>query len=387
MSKIIKFFKNYPPFAAIAIAVILGLIGPSIAFFFKMYAFEIIFNFLTLIFVSMATINVKLFQLYFKFEKLFLAYHLIVTALFVGNNLLLVILSNIPTLQELTDNGKYLFLIGLMFYYGVLAAFVYKVDESTGGSNYWSWKNLSEGDVGRMVSRERNITVQWETIKTVYYSRLALLFQIVMMIIYLPTSLNPSIKRFKQLGFSIDPLFYFIVNILIMVVNYNLISTWRWIKFSRTYDSTQLMQHLILQIMSLVQTHPISSITVSFFCSAFQASKLRFSNETCMICMDTNPTCHFCQYHCFHEDCLVGHLSSKTEDILKQVKWNRPTYHQAYENSVRKPESDYYTQTLDIKKESLPSCPICRQHMTQNKVEINIERQRFRYSADIKLIE
>ena len=386
MSKIIKFFDNYPQFAAIAIAVILGLIGPPIAFFLKMYAFEIIFNFLTLIFISMATINVKLFQLYFKFEKLFLTYHLLVTGLFVGNNFMLVILPNIPMQQELTDNGKGLILIGQILYFGFFAAFVYKVDKSM-DSNNLSWKDLSEGDVVRMISRDRNIRVKWETIKTVYYSRLVLLYQIVMLIIYLPTYQNPSIKRFKLLGISIDPLFYFIVNILIMIVNYNMILTWRWIKFSQTYDSSQLLQHQTFQIMSLLQTHPISSITVSFFCPAIQASPLRFSNETCMICMDANPTCHFCQYHCFHEDCLIGHLSSKTEDILRQVNWNRPTFNRVYEDGDRRPNSDYYTQTLDIKKESLPSCPICRQHMTQYKVKISIERQRFWYNADINLIE
>jgi hypothetical protein len=202
----------------------------------------------------------------------------------------------------------------------------------------------------------RNVSVQWEYVSSVYWSKLALLTQILCMLAYTPyiKLINPtSLTRLEFVKMS--PYVYFILNTILIGVSYYCMSTWRWIKVERRF------------------VEGFQRIRVSFFCSSFPVSRTRRSreDEICTICQGANPTSHFCQYHCFHEDCLIGHLYAKTEQILDECQITK-TLVQMYEEGVRREEQDYFKYTIELSRRHLPSCPNCNRYLRQNNIDIKV---------------
>lgn len=146
---------------------------------------------------------------------------------------------------------------------------------------------------------------------------------------------------------------------------YSLIKTaqWKWIRFDRKWD------------LPPIRGDGPLSYTVSYFCSAWPAK--RKENEECPICLeDEEPTTtQFCSNHSFHDKCIVGHINSKSDQFLSNLKSD-----DIVRNLVKEPQNngivrEYITYKINLPKNNVPSCPLCRGQPTQNEINITVQDQ------------
>lgn len=135
-------------------------------------------------------------------------------------------------------------------------------------------------------------------------------------------------------------------------------SEWKWIKFDRTYIAPS----------KPVNEDGMHEVTISFYCSAFPAID---PTQTCSFCLEPNTRLQFCEEHSLHHNGIICYLYDKTETIIQD--WS-PT-----RTLNRSDWRDYITYKVELKKDNMPDCPVCRRRPIQNDVRVSI-KDKFRGS-------
>lgn len=217
-------------------------------------------------------------------------------------------------------------------------------------------KSLKDVEQAKNLSPE-NLKIKWDVPSKVFWSKVSILTQLGLILGYLSYR---YIDRLYTPRFFYNYLAFYGVIIFMVICNYYRMSKWNWIKFERTIENPWISQNRSVKMK------------ISFFLSMLKCSSKKFTSEICTICLERNPTRHFCVNHCFHENCLIGHLIVKCQTILSESRV-QPTHHQVSENDIRKPSKDYNSYSIDIKRKHLPLCPNCNRHCEQNVINIKIE--------------
>lgn len=319
----------------------IGYISFNSRKFFTTVPFELV-SLVSLVFILCASFNIKLYIVYVEYENEILAFHIFSTYLYIFKSILYVVVKSFPMIGThrneyyynmlLTSIGGLILTTGLLTY--LLNLLLEKLplirQKSLNG-----WETLTDISLGNNI-----VKVKWATTMSVYCSKLAILYQLVLMMVYWKFSITR--KTLSGPRFFIDPNYYYLITASMLAVSYYLLSTWKLIMFKCFYSTLNMKLKIIL--------------------STFAASKTKFDNEICTICLDENPTIHFCLDHCFHEHCLIGYLYSKGKLLLS--------------NSLMMPNtnsSSHSSQKLIISKQELPSCPACRRNFSRNEIKVKIK--------------
>lgn len=231
-------------------------------------------------------------------------------------------------------------------------------------------RNLAQSSTVKHL-RPENLSIEWAIPQSVYWSKLATLAQFFLIAFY---SIVGQFN-YQRFIFNLNYKDYYVIVILMLVYNYYSMSKWTWLKFERRLDN-----------LWLANEKSQRQINISFFLSVLACSPKKFASEICTICLETSPTRHFCANHCFHEDCLIGHLITKCEQILNEAMI-QSTFHQTHdENNRHTPSKDHMSYLVAIKRKHLPLCPNCNQHCEQNKINIAIEDVLTNTMTDAKIV-
>jgi hypothetical protein len=208
--------------------------------------------------------------------------------------------------------------------------------------------------------------------------------------------------------FSSRPLF-FAANAACHLYSLIKVSSWRSIRFERKFlvprQPNQIWNPLNIS-RDWRQNLPSGpqSYTCSYFCSIFPFTKTdkaevtktdkaevtktdkaevtktdkaevtktdKTEDETnCAICLEKEPTSHFCAKHAFDDDCLIGMIYTKSQKFLSGAQ---PTRIRHETRSYGTKTGEYITYSMKIPQENLPCCPLCREQPPQNEVQIVVE--------------
>ena len=324
--------------------------------FFTTVPFELV-SLVSLVFILCASFNIKLYIVYVEYEHEMLAFHIFSTYLYLFKSILYVVVKSFPMSKTHYNEYYYahMWLIGISCLILTTGLLTYVLNLLLEKVILLRQKSLNGWETLTGISLGNNIVkVKWTTTMSVYCSKLAILYQLVLMMVYCKFSITK--KTLSGPRFFIDPIYYYLITASILAVNYYLLSTWNLINFKCHYKVLDMKLKIIL--------------------STFAASKTKFDNEICTICLDKNPTIHFCLDHCFHEYCLIGYLYSKGEWLLS--------------NSIMLPNtnpSSHSFQKLIISRKELPSCPSCRRNFSKNEIKVKIKNGYKWMYADIEPTE
>ena len=314
--------------------------------FFTRFPFEFVLSSLSLLFISQMSFNIKSYVKHFYYEEEIKTITFFISSLFAWNSILYVV---IKFVQENYKGSKdyYFFIgigsIGLLFITTLVTQFLNETLEKTRLFRPYElldWEKRTDTNL-----RDNKVIVKWETNSDISWTKSAILFQLVNMIIYWKFSITN--KTLSGPRFFIDANYYYAITASMIAVNYYLISRWKWINFEVIFKSAELLPLVYI---------PIRPTKIYLYYSSF-STFLPFREEICTICLEKNPTTYFCLSHCFHVDCLIALLYRKSEEVIKY------SIHFSF-----KTMTSINVNHFPIRKETLPSCPNCKQNLTDKNI-------------------
>lgn len=345
--------KNIHPlvYAYFLTYILIFFIEPRFTRFCFRFPFELVFSSLTLVIFSLMSFNIRLYVKHLGHEekiKNILIYIIIpfgwklfFVTIYVGVKFTR---EKFKCLQDYYLIFLYIGMIGIILSISGFFVYVNEYLEKTrllGTNNLNGW----ERRIGIMNLKSHIVRVNWRTKSNIHWAKYALLIQLVYMLLYWRISIIE--KPFNDL-MLFDGSYYYSITAFIMLINYYLISSWRWFYFEAVFNSNHY-ENMFYIDKSVFQT----KVSLNY-CSFTRFKSALDDDEICTICLGNKPTTYFCLHHCFHMDCLIGLLYSKSEEIFK--------YSMDYYNY----SSDTYS--IRIKKEMLPNCPNCKQNLTDKNV-------------------
>lgn len=319
---------------------------------------ELIFNIPVLILSLYASFDFKAFQKFVKYSDRIACYHFVGLLFF-----LLKFFMNFGTKKDELTNIK------LILTSGVILVIVYAINTTFEGRKVELGENILKHD------KDSNMTIKWYAPNGVFWLKVFILIYLFTMLFYAHNSINSKTRnRFINRAFI-----YYIITFIILAANYLCLFRWKWIQF-------EWLTHKKMEVEGYLKKIRLVKIQVSFHMALYPASK-RFSSELCTICQELGPTAHFCSNHCFHESCLVPFLIEKTKIILNefQIKW---VHRRIFGNEIRQRSRVSMTCEIKLKRDNLPSCPNCKQHLDKDIIEIKMKNHSMKkmVSASVKII-
>lgn len=307
--------------------------------FFR-FPFELVFSSLILVIFSLISFNIRFFVKHVGHEEKIKNFLFYIALPFAWKLFYVTIYVVVKLMREnfknLQDYYLIFFIIGMIGIFTSILLLVNYLNECLEKTHLLGTNNLKgwEKRIGITNLKYHIVKAHWRTKSTIHLAKYALLLHFVLMILYWRISIIE--KPFNDL-IIFDGSYYYSITAIIMLINYYLISSWRWFYFEAVFNSNDYKNMFYID-KSVFQT----KVTLNY-CSFTRFKSALDDDEICTICLGNKPTTYFCLHHCFHIDCLIGLLYSKSEEIFKDS---------SNSNSSR------------IKREMLPNCPNCKQNLT-----------------------
>lgn len=155
---------------------------------------------------------------------------------------------------------------------------------------------------------------------------------------------------------SSSPLF-FAINAGLQIYGLAKITSCKWIRFDRSFP-----------IFNRDRTEGPQKFTLSYFFSTLAPKN---NQENCAICLEDKPTSSFCSEHAFHNLCLIGQIYGKSNYFFNHLKYKR--IHVVERNQYGVQTGERIDYRVELKKDNMPACALCRNNPPQNVVEVHVD--------------